>query len=248
MSRALEKVLIVEDDEDIREVLVFNLRNEGYIILEAATGLEGVELARQELPDILLLDIMLPEMDGLSVCKELALSPDTAGIPIIILTARGDEVDRIEGFEQGAADYVVKPFSVRELLLRVRAVLKRYQPKVPVPEHIAGGGTLQGQGGGVASGVLAVGSISMDLHAHVVQVEGTPVELTATEFRLLEHCMRNSGTVLAREQLLEAVWGYQFEGYARTVDTHVRRLRAKLGGAASLLETVRGFGYRFAGS
>ncbi len=221
-----ELVLIVEDEKDIRELLAFNLEREGFEVLQAEDGLMGLELARARHPHIILLDVMLPKKDGFQVCRDLERDASTAHIPIIMLTARGEEVDRIVGLELGADDYVVKPFSVRELILRIRAILRRQQQVQKNP-------SLQKHG------------IHLDPAAHVVSVQGIPLDLTATEFRLLEDVMRHAGSVRSREQLLNSVWGYQFEGYARTVDTHVRRLRAKLGTCAESLETVRGVGYRF---
>ena len=221
-----QTILIVEDEEDIRQLLTFNLEREGFATLEAADGNDGLDKARSRKPDLILLDVMLPGMDGFQVCRELERQPATACIPVIMLTARGEEVDRIVGLELGADDYVVKPFSVRELILRIRAILRRQSAATSTPR-------------------VARHGISVDPAAHKVLVQEQDVELTATEFRLLEDLIRHAGTVRTREQLLNTVWGYQFEGYARTVDTHVRRLRAKLGEAADLVETVRGVGYRF---
>lgn len=220
-----DTILVVEDEEDIRQLLVFHLDREGYATLEAGDGKTGLELARSREPALVLLDVMLPVMDGFAVCKELERDPQTSSIPVIMLTARGEEVDRILGLELGADDYVVKPFSARELLLRVRAILRRQRSARDRPG-------------------LARGAIRLDPAGHRTRVGDCEVDLTATEFRLLEDLMRNAGRVRTREQLLNGVWGYQFEGYARTVDTHVRRLRAKLGDAGDLIETVRGVGYR----
>ncbi len=220
-----QTVLIVEDEQDIRELLAFNLKREGFAVLEAENGGRALELAREKRPDILLLDLMLPDTDGLSVCKALQRDARTGAIPVIMLTAKGEEVDRIVGLELGAADYIVKPFSLREVVLRIRAVLRR--------------GTEQAE-----AVRLECGAIVLDMASHAVTVRGTPVDLTVTEFRLLEDLIRNRGKVRSREQLLNTVWGYSFEGYARTVDTHVRRLRAKLGDEAESVETVRGIGYR----
>ena len=211
-------ILIVEDEQDIRELLAYNLEKEGYATVQAADGKEGLDLARSRKPD-------LPKMDGLAVCRELERDSGTVRIPIIMLTARGEDVDRILGFELGADDYVVKPFNIRELLLRIRAILRR---QVMVESNP----------------VLTRHGVSVDPAAHKVTVLGQDVELTATEFRLIEDLLRNAGRVRTREELLAAVWGYQFEGYARTVDTHIRRLRNKLGDAAEIIETVRGVGYR----
>ena len=201
-----QQILIVEDEADIRELLRFNLEREGFTVHEAADGTQGLALARQHTPDLVLLDVMLPGVDGFEVCRRLGAQAETSHIPVLMLTARGEEVDRVVGLSLGADDYVVKPFSVRELMLR----------------H----------------------GIRLRTEAHSAEVEGELLNLTATEFRLLEDLLRHAGSVRTREQLLNNVWGYSFEGYARTVDTHVRRLRAKLGEAAPMLETVRGVGYR----
>lgn len=221
-----QTLLVVEDEADIRELLAFNLEREGFAVLQAEDGREALELARGRTPDLILLDVMLPGTDGFAVCRELTRHPATAGIPVIMLTARGEEVDRIVGLELGAADYVVKPFSVRELILRIRGVLRRQAPQDAGPR-------------------LARHGVTVDAESHKASVDGEVVDLTATEFRLLHDLVLHAGAVRTREQLLNEVWGYQFEGYARTVDTHVRRLRAKLGPAGELVETVRGVGYRF---
>lgn len=224
----MQQVLIVEDDEDIRELLSFNLDKEGFKVLACGDGKKAVIMAREHVPDIIVLDIMLPGMDGFDVCKELARFPSTKGIPIIMLTARGEEVDRIVGFELGAVDYVVKPFSVREMVLRIKAVLK-----------------LSSREEGEEA--MELGGLKIEFPFHSVTYKGERLDLTATEYKLLEYLFLNQGRVLTREQLLGAVWGYEFDGYARTVDTHIRRLRSKLGEAAMLIETVRGFGYRMKG-
>ncbi|MDR1947369.1 MAG: response regulator transcription factor [Desulfovibrio sp.] len=221
----MQTVLIVEDEDDIREVLAFNLKREGYAVLEAGDGRRALELAAGKKPDIILLDLMLPALDGLNVGKTLQRDLGTAGIPIIMITAKGEEVDRIVGLELGAADYVVKPFSVREVILRTRAVLRRNA----LPAEAA---------------PVFCGDIRLDAADHAVRVAGAPVALTVTEFRLLEDLMRHKGRVRSRAQLLDSVWGFSFEGYARTVDTHMRRLRSKLGDSSERIETVRGVGYR----
>ncbi len=221
----MESILIIEDEGDIRRLLRFNLEREGFTVLEASDGTEGLKTATSRLPDLVVLDIMLPGIGGFDVCARLKRQASTAAIPVLILTARGEEVDRIIGLTLEADDYVVKPFSVRELVLRIRAILRR--------------GRRTGIGPDLHSGELF-----LDAEAHRVTIDGRELSLTATEFRLLEDLMRHAGVVRTREQLLTAVWGYSFEGYARTVDTHVRRLRAKLGREAESLETVRGVGYR----
>ena len=221
----MKTLLVVEDENDIRQLLRFNLEREGYAVLEADNGLDGLRTASLELPDLVVLDLMLPGLDGCEVCRRLKTQTATAGTPVLMLTARGEEVDRIEGFTLGADDYVVKPFSVKELVLRIRAILRRSDRTEP-------------------GAVVSRGGLFIDVDAHRVTLDGLELALTATEFRLLEDLMRHAGAVRTREQLLNAVWGYSFDGYARTVDTHVRRLRAKLGDEASALETVRGVGYR----
>ena len=224
-----ELILVVDDEADIRDLLVFNLKREGYDTLEASDGVTGLELARSRRPSLILLDVMLPRLDGLAVCRELGKERSTEHIPIIMLTARGDDVDRIVGFELGADDYVVKPFNTRELLLRVKAMLRRRgQSEDEDP-------------------LLRCHGVCLDPQAHKVTVNDRPVELTAIQFCLLRDLMRCPGCVRSREELLSSVWDYQFEGYDRTVDTHIKRLRARLGEAADIIETVRGIGYRCKG-
>jgi DNA-binding response OmpR family regulator len=225
MSR--QRVLIVEDEEDILNLLRFNLQNSGFEVITSGDGREAMELARRHDPDLILLDIMLPGLDGFEVCRELKSDPETRLTPVIMLTARGEEVDRVVGLELGADDYVVKPFSPRELTLRVKAVLRR------------------GDAGGTGANSWQRDGIKVDFERHIVEVDGRDVALTATEFKLLTEIIQARGKVLTRDSLLSRVWGYEFDGYARTVDTHVRRLRQKLGLYANFVETVRGVGYRF---
>lgn len=223
------KLLIVEDDTDILLLLKYNLEVAGFEVVTAKDGYTALSLARQHQPDLILLDLMIPDLDGFEVCKDLKRSTKTSMIPVIILTARGEEVDRIVGLELGADDYVVKPFSPREIILRVRAVLRRSTQEV------------------TEDSLWQKEGILVDFEGHKVIIDGSEVPLTATEFKLLEELIRSHGKVLTRDHLLDKVWGYQFEGYARTVDTHVRRLRQKLGTYSELVETVRGVGYRFKG-
>ena len=220
-------ILVAEDDTDILQLVAHNLRSADFEVLTAQDGYSALSLAKKHLPNLVVLDLMLPGIDGFEVCKELKRSTVTQNIPILMLTARGEEVDRIVGLELGADDYVVKPFSPRELILRVRAIIRRSTPEEPP--------TARWQRDG----------LSLDLDAHRVTIDGIETNLTATEFRLLAELIRNSGKVLTRDQLLDKVWGYQFDGYARTVDTHIRRLRQKIGPYADWIETVRGVGYRF---
>ena len=220
-------ILIVEDEVDILQLVTHNLKSAEFNVLTAEDGYQALSLAKKHLPQLVILDLMLPGLDGFEVCKELKRSPTTKNIPILMLTARGEEVDRIVGLELGADDYVVKPFSPRELILRVRAILRRFAPEEPAAVRWQRNG------------------LGVDLEAHRVVVNNEEAILTATEFRLLAELIRNLGKVLTRDRLLDRVWGYQFDGYARTVDTHVRRLRQKLGPYAEWIETVRGVGYRF---
>ena len=222
-------ILIVEDEKDIRELLAYSLGREGFTVIEADNGVTALNLASMKRPDLVVLDLMLPGMDGLSVCKQMQRDHTTADIPVIMLTAKGEEMDRIVGLELGAADYIVKPFSLREVALRIRAVLKRGNTRTQSP-------------------VTQCGPITVDPLSHSVQVGGIEVNLTVTEFRLLEELLQHQGKVRDREQILESIWGNSFDGYSRTVDTHVRRLRAKLGDGAEMIETIRGVGYRARGN
>lgn len=222
-----KKILIVDDEPDALEVLGFKLKAEGFIPVFARDGTRALAEAREGRPDLIVLDLMLPEINGLEVCKILHRDPATAAIPIIMLTARASEMDRVLGLELGADDYVTKPFSPRELVLRIRNVLKR----------------LSGEAGDAAQ-ALRLGGIEMDVSHHQVTVGGQRLSLTATEFKLLEVLLRRRGRVQTRERLLQDVWGYENPIDSRTVDTHVRRLREKLGAEAGRLETVRGVGYR----
>ena len=225
-----QRVLIVEDEADIRDLLVFHLEREGYHVTKSKSGAEAVRLAHASPPDLVLLDLMLPEMDGLEVCRRLRRDPVTQAIPIVMLTARGDEVDRVLGLEMGADDYVVKPFSPRELIARIRAVLRRARPAP-------------------GTAPITVGRLSIDPAAHTVTVGGAPVTLTRREFDLLRALVEARGRVLSREFLLDHVWGYTAAGEieSRTVDVHVRRLRQKLGPEGQRIGTVTGVGYRLEG-
>jgi two-component system, OmpR family, phosphate regulon response regulator PhoB len=223
----MKKVLIVEDERDLAELLAYNLEKDGYQALVTGTGLEGLETARRELPDLILLDLMLPGMMGTEVCSSLRHSEKTRGIPVLMLTARGDEIDRVVGFEMGADDYIVKPFSMRELMLRIRAILRR-----------------SSQEPGSSERQVTKGTIVIDCGSHRVTVAGDEIELTSTEYKLLLYLAEHTGRVMQRELLLQDVWGYNFVGDTRTVDTHVTRLRQKLGDAGEMIKTVRGFGYK----
>ena len=220
-------ILVVEDELDILQLIAHNLKSADFDVLTAQEGYEALSVAKNHLPQLIILDLMLPGLDGFEVCKELKRSPVTKDIPVLMLTARGEEVDRIVGLELGADDYVVKPFSPRELILRVRAILRRHAPEEQAITRWRRDGLV------------------VDLDAHRLRVDNAETKLTATEFRLLAELISNVGKVLTRDTLLDKVWGYQFDGYARTVDTHIRRLRQKLGPYAEWIETVRGVGYRF---
>jgi two-component system phosphate regulon response regulator PhoB len=221
------KILVVDDEPDMVELIDTNLTAAGFSVLMAATGQEALRLARTQQPQLILLDVMLPELDGLEICKRLRLDPATRAIPIVMLTARASEIDRVLGLELGADDYVTKPFSVRELVLRVKKLLNRQLPA---------------QAG---SGQFQFGGLHIDTARHRVALHGRVLDLTLTEFKLAAILAERRGRVQSREQLLHDVWGYNNPIDTRTVDTHMRRLRAKLGPAAKLLDTVRGVGYRF---
>ncbi len=222
----MSHVLIVDDERDLAELIDFNLRGAGFTTHLAFTGESALAAARERPPELVLLDLMLPDMSGIDVCRHLRAAAQSRGVLIVMLTAKGEEQDRIRGFEVGADDYVVKPFSVRELVLRLKAILRRSGP----PQDRAA--------------PLTLGALKLDVAAHRFYVEDREVSLTALEFRLLEHLMTRLGRVQTREQLLEEVWGLSSSLETRTIDTHVMRLRDKLGPARALLETVRGVGYR----
>ncbi|MCM0083540.1 response regulator transcription factor [Geomonas sp. Red32] len=222
----MDTILIVEDERDLAELVAFNLQQEGYRTLIASDGALGLEEAARSLPDLILLDLMLPRLPGTEVCKLLKMGERTSSIPVIMLTAKGEEIDRVVGLEVGADDYVVKPFSTRELVLRVKAVLRRCQSKVE------------------NDSVLSVGPLSIDPIRHRVIISGTEIPFTSTEFKLLHTLAQRLGRVQSREQLLRDVWGYNYVEDTRTVDTHITRLRTKMGDAGELIKTVRGFGYK----
>jgi phosphate regulon transcriptional regulator PhoB len=224
----LAKVLVIDDEKDIVSLLRYHLEKAGFQCLEGMDGAVALRLVREHHPDLLILDLMLPGMDGLEICRHLRQDAATARLPILMLTAKAEEVDRVVGLEVGADDYVVKPFSPRELVARVRAILRRAQEPTDVS-------------------LRRIGELEVDESRHSVTVQGTPVELTAKEFGLLCALIRTNGRVLNREQLLEGVWGYAdaAEIESRTVDVHIRRLREKLGVEAKHIVTVKSVGYRF---
>jgi two-component system phosphate regulon response regulator PhoB len=223
----MKPVLVVEDEKDIVDLIEYHLKQSGFPVIKALDGPSGLELARKEKPSLIILDLMLPEMDGKDICRALKSNPSTQSIPILMLTAKTEEIDRLIGFELGADDYVTKPFSPRELVLRVKAILRR---KEVSPE---------------GEKIIQIDDLSIDIDRHLVSVKKKPIPLTSTEFKLLVELTSNRGRVQTREHLLDKVWGYTYEGYARTVDTHIRRLREKLGSIGDYIETIRGMGYRF---
>src|SRR5881275_440576 len=218
-------ILIIEDETDVADLLSLNLRKAGFRVSTAGDGASGLQKARDDRPDFIVLDLMLPKMSGLEVCKVLKGDSATRHIPILMLTARAEEIDRVVGLEFGADDYVTKPFSPREVILRIKAILRR-----GTSEEI--------------NDRLSAGPISIDPTRHEVLVNGKAVDLTSLEFKLLRTLMQRRGRVQERDRLLNEVWGYESVIDTRTVDTHVRRLREKLGKAGDIVETVRGFGYR----
>jgi two-component system phosphate regulon response regulator PhoB len=221
------KILVVDDEPDALEILGFKLKEAGFIPLFAKDGARALTVARDERPALIVLDLMLPEIDGLEVCKILRRDQATAAIPILMLTARAAEMDRVLGLELGADDYVTKPFSPRELILRIKKLLQR------------------AKAGDEPAAQIRYRELEIDVPRHSVTINGVAVGLTATEFKLLEILARRRGRVQTRERLLQDVWGYENPIDSRTVDTHMRRLREKIGDTARYLETIRGVGYRF---
>ncbi len=222
-----ENILIVEDDKNISKLIKYNLDQEGFRCMASFSGEDALKILDKEPVDLIMLDIMLPGVDGLEVCRRVKQDKKLSNIPIIMLTAKGEEVDKIVGFELGADDYIVKPFSPRELNLRVKAVLKRMKPA------------------GVEKDLLKAGKLTVDLSRHKVSIDKKEVELTNMEFKLLVILIQRRGRVQSRDRLLEDVWGMASVVTTRTVDTHIKRLREKLGKTGDSIETVRGVGYRF---
>jgi len=226
-----EKILVVDDEEHIIELLKFNLLNAGYDVFTANDGIDAVKLTKAEKPSLVLLDLMLPGIDGFDVCKEIKRDKDLQKTSIIMLTAKGEELDKILGLELGADDYITKPFSVRELLARVKAVLRRTNTFSEVEED-----------------VYDSQSLKVDFERHDVYVNGAKVDLTLKEFELLQILIKNKGKILKRETLLDKIWGYEYIGETRTVDVHIRYLRKKIeedDKNPRFIETIRGVGYRF---
>ncbi|MFO0658402.1 MAG: response regulator transcription factor [Polyangiaceae bacterium] len=223
-----QRILVIEDEADLVRALEFNLKQSGFEVMSATRGRDGLKTAQVRAPDLVLLDVMLPDMSGIDICRKLKNDTKTSGIPVVMLTAKTEEVDRVVGFEMGADDYVTKPFSVRELILRIKAILRR------------GGDTTEAQG------MVEFGCLRVDMAAHRVYVNGEEAQLTAIEFRLLVTLLNRKNRVQTRETLLNDVWGIHLNVETRTVDTHIKRLREKVGDAGGYIHTVRGVGYRFA--
>jgi len=221
------KVFIVEDEPDLRDTLEYNFENEGFQVESFANGESFIDFIEKKKPNLVVLDLMLPGLSGIDVCRELRSKDKYNDISIIMLTAKSEEIDRIVGFELGADDYVTKPFSVRELILRVKVLLKKRADN------------------SFNQQTLEFGPLSMDLGAHDVSINGESILLTALEFKLLKHLLKRKGRVQTRDQLLGDVWGYSSEVTTRTVDTHIKRLREKLGKSGDYIQTIRGVGYRF---
>jgi len=224
-----EKILIVEDEKDIIKMLEYNLKKEGFKVISARDGEDALDLALRQHPQLILLDLMLPGMNGLDVCKTLKKEAKTASIPIIMLTAKSQESDKIVGLELGADDYITKPFSPRELIARIKAVLRRVGEKDKLPE------------------TFQAGDLSIDFAQISVKVKDKPIELTSKEFELLKTLLKAKGRVLSRDYLLDTIWGFDhaMEIQTRTVDVHVRTLRKKLKSSAKMIGTVKNYGYRF---
>lgn len=225
-----ERILVVDDEENIAELISFNLENSGYEVLVVDNGLEAIKVCKNYKPNLILLDLMLPEMDGYDVCKSIRQSDDIKDTPIIMLTAKSEELDKILGLELGADDYITKPFSIKELCARVKAVLRR--SKLIAKEDCT----------------LKLGDLSINLELREVKINDKKIELTLKEFELLEILIKNKGKILTREQLLDKIWGYEYIGETRTVDVHIRYLRKKIeldDKKPKYIETIRGVGYRF---
>jgi len=228
----LSNVLVIEDEPDIRKTIDYNLSKESFKVIQAASIEEGEKALASNKIDVIILDLMLPDGSGLTLCRDIKSEPKTKNIPVIILTAKTEEVDRVVGFELGADDYVTKPFSVRELILRVKAILKRGVSTVKNTEDTE----------------YSFGELTINFEEHQAYIEGQEISLTALEFKLLKHLIKRKGRVQTRDQLLEDVWGYSSNVTTRTVDTHIKRLREKLGLVGDHIQTIRGVGYRFSRS
>lgn len=223
----MTEILIIEDEKDIVQAIEYNLSKEGYFVSKAYDGFHGLKLAEESIPSLIILDLMLPGIDGFEICRRLKKSPKTALIPIIMLTAKGGETDKIVGLELGAEDYIVKPFSLKELVTRIKVVLRRYEKAPRAKER-----------------VIKIKEILIDPDKHEVTVSGKAIDLTAKEFQLLQYLAENPGRAFSRDRLLDTVWGINTEIETRTVDVHVRRLREKLHKAGKYITTLRGVGYK----
>jgi two-component system phosphate regulon response regulator PhoB len=223
----MKPILIVEDETEISELVEYHLKQTGFSVTSVPDGSSALDQVKRKRPALIILDLMLPDMDGKDICRALKSNPTTRSIPILMLTAKAEELDRVVGFELGAEDYVTKPFSPRELVLRVKAILQR---KESIQE---------------SEKIIQIGGLLIDVEKHLVSVNKKSIPLTHTEFKLLLELAQKRGRVYTRDTLLDRVWGYTYEGYARTVDTHIRRLREKLGDLGHYIETIRGVGYRF---
>ena len=226
-----KKILVVDDEPDVTDLLAYTLKAKGFAVEAVNNPNASIGLARSLVPDLVILDVMMPELNGIQICRMLRADPKLKRVPVIFLTAKAEESDRIQGLESGADDYICKPFSTKELVLRVQSILRRTSEGPATPAQM-----------------LQAGEIVLDVERHAITVHGKPVELTATEFKLLHLLMERRGRVQTREHLLLNVWNYETEIETRTVDTHVRRLREKLGSEADWIETIRGVGYRMAES
>lgn len=229
MEAKPKRILIVDDEVDVTDLVAYHLRAKGFQVEALNDPNSSIGVARTFMPDLVILDVMMPDLNGIQICRMLRADPKLKKVPVVFLTAKAEESDRIQGLEMGADDYICKPFSTKELVLRVQTILRRLTEGAPAePKH------------------LQVGQIAVDIDRHIATVGGQPVELTATEFKLLRLLMERRGRVQTREHLLINVWNYETEIETRTVDTHVRRLREKLGAEAAWIETIRGVGYRMA--
>lgn len=228
-ASSAKKILVVDDETDVTELLAYTLKAKGFVVETLNDPNRSIGVARTLMPDLVVLDVMMPDLNGIQICRMLRADAKLKKVPVIFLTAKAEEGDRIQGLETGADDYLCKPFSTKELVLRIQTILRRVNETAPEGPKL-----------------LSAGRIVLDGERHVVTVSGEPVELTATEFKLLRLLMERRGRVQTREHLLINVWNYETEIETRTVDTHVRRLREKLGGEADWIETIRGVGYRFA--
>ncbi len=224
--KARDSILVVDDEQDVTNLVRYNLQKAGYEVLTATNGVEGLSIIRNSRPDVVILDLMMPEMDGLSVCREVRSDPEVSHTPILMLTAKNQQKDRVRGLQDGADDYVTKPFSTKELVLRVAAILRRTSKTE-------------------TSMIVEFDGFRMDKAAFEFHLDGKRLDLTITEFKLLALLIERRGRILSRDKLLNEVWGYQNPIDTRTVDTHMRRLRGKLEGASVKIETIRGEGYRF---